>query len=465
MTATVHPLAVRLTRYVPDDHRPHPRQHAFLWLNCFEALYGGAAGGGKSDALLMAALQYVDQAGYAALLLRKTFSDLALPGAIMDRSKQWLAGTDARWSELEKTWSFPRGGRLTFGFLQTTNDKYRYQGSEWDFVGFDEATQFDEDDYVYLASRIRKIEGNPIPSRLRAASNPGGRGHEWVKRRFVQRQPRPNDAEDTPERCAARRFIPAKLDDNPSLNQTAYREALSLLDPQTRLQLLNGDWDARQPGAWVYDAEEIAAALDLGRRLDSLNGSALPPAGGSVALGIDWGEHTSGLVIHPLEAGGIWVTDEIVEKSAVPSVAAHRMIDTALTRGYPVTSARFDAAGVQSMRQFMATAKERGMCEPGDPTKLTWQSVPFGKYKAETINYLRLLFARTGAGEATRVIAISPRCTELARQLRALQFKDDDAGAILKQDDHGPDALVAGVAPIAARHRATVDGLLRSAAA
>lgn len=445
-----HALAVRLTRYVPADHRPHPRQHAFLWLNCFEALYGGAAGGGKSDALLMAALQYVDQPHYSALLLRKTYADLSLPGALMDRAHQWLAGTDARWNDTEKTYRFPSGATLTFGYLQTSNDKYRYQGSEFQFVGFDEATQFDEADYLYLASRLRKTDGDTIPLRLRAASNPGGRGHEWVKRRFIG-----PDAKQH-----GRRFIPARLVDNPSLDQATYRASLDLLDPQTRAQLLNGDWDARQPGAWVYDADAITAAVTLGEQLDH---SAPPPLGDRLALGIDWGEHTAGLVIYPLEAGGVWITDEIVETSAIPSVAANRMLDVAARHRVPVTSARFDAAGVQSMRQFMAVAQERGLCQVGDPTRLRWESIPFGKYKTETISYLRLLFSRVAAGETTRIIAISPRCSELVRQLRNLQFKDDDAGTILKQDDHGPDALVAGVAPIAARHRATVE-TLRSAA-
>src|SRR5277367_4185112 len=91
------PLAVRATGYLP--HKPHPAQHAFLALNCEEALYGGAAGGGKSDALLMAALQFVDVPGYAALIVRKTFKQLDSSGAIMARAKEWLRGTDARWHD------------------------------------------------------------------------------------------------------------------------------------------------------------------------------------------------------------------------------------------------------------------------------------------------------------------------------------------------------------------------------
>src|SRR5688572_25485242 len=91
--------------YVPET--PSDTQRAFLALDTPEALYGGAAGGGKSSALLMAALQHVHVPGYAALLLRRTYADLSLPGALMDRAREWLMNTDARWNAQTKTWHFP----------------------------------------------------------------------------------------------------------------------------------------------------------------------------------------------------------------------------------------------------------------------------------------------------------------------------------------------------------------------
>lgn len=229
-------------------HAPHPPQAAFCALDSFEALYGGAAGGGKSDALLMAALQYVDQPGYAALLLRRTYADLSLPNALMDRAQRWLAASPARWDDVTKTWRFPSGATLTFGYLQNVNDKYRYQGAEFQFIGFDEATQFPESDYTYLSSRLRRLEGSQIPLRMRAASNPGGIGHAWVKRRFVNRATR-----------ADRIYLPAKLHENPSLDQAAYRRSLDELDATTREQYLNGDWDVRElNGREFFDADDLA---------------------------------------------------------------------------------------------------------------------------------------------------------------------------------------------------------------
>lgn len=220
--------------------KPTKKQAAFLVRNELEALYGGAAAGGKSSALLMAALQYVDVPNYAALILRRTYADLALPGAIMDRAFDWLMNTDAKWRDKDKTWDFPSGATLTFGYLETDKDRYRYQSSEFQFVGFDELTQFPEIPYTYLFSRLRKLEGAQVPIRMRAASNPGGVGHEWVKARFFQ--PYHN-----------RVFIGARLEDNPYVDQAAYEESLKLLDYVTREQLRKGDWDISESGGIFFE--------------------------------------------------------------------------------------------------------------------------------------------------------------------------------------------------------------------
>ena len=184
----------------------------------------------------MAALQYVDVPGYSALLLRRTYADLSLPGALMDRANDWLRPTDAKWHDKEKVWQFPSGATITFGYLETENTKYRYQGAELQFIGFDELTQFPESQYRYLFSRLRRLKDSAIPLRMRSASNPGGMGHEWVRRRFV----------DASEHKGV--FISAKLDDNPHLDRDEYAQSLNELDPVTRAQLLNGDWEARPAG-------------------------------------------------------------------------------------------------------------------------------------------------------------------------------------------------------------------------
>ncbi len=224
-------LTILENEYIPQE--PTEKQAQFLLELSEEALYGGAAGGGKSSSLLMTALQYVNIPNYSALVLRRTYPDLSLPDAIMDRAHKWLVGTNAVWIASEKTWKFPSGATLTFGYLDTANDKYRYQGAAFQCICFDEVTQFLENDYLYLYSRLRRLAGSIIPIRMRCAGNPGGRGHQWVKDRFID---------------GDRVFYPASLKDNPHLDRDEYVRALSKLDPVTREQLLNGNWNVAESG-------------------------------------------------------------------------------------------------------------------------------------------------------------------------------------------------------------------------
>ena len=228
------------TRYIP--HAPTERQWAFLLLDCKEALYGGQAGGGKSDALLMAALQYVDTPGYHAILFRRTYADLERPGALIPRSHEWLQGTDAHWNG--RRWTFPSGAVLDFGYLDNANDIYRYQSSEYQFLGFDELTQFEESWYRYLFSRARRTTSVNAPVRVRTASNPGGVGHDWVRRRFF------DDGF-----IHGRAFVPARLEDNPHINTEEYDESLQELDPITYAQLRHGDWSVRATGPFFARAD------------------------------------------------------------------------------------------------------------------------------------------------------------------------------------------------------------------
>lgn len=273
-------------------HIPHPKQQVFLSLLCREAMYGGAAGGGKSDAVLMSALQYVDVPGYSALILRRTWPDLNAAGAILDRAKTWLTATDARMRDGGRVFEFPSGARLSFGYLLHDKDKYKFQSAEYQFIGFDELTHFEENQYLYLFSRLRRpdlvclncnmavrkgkgdsyfhsdlespcedvfpdpkvIEQYPaaadgttlfdVPLRMRSATNPGGVGNEWVKNRFV-----------TPEtREPGSVFVPAKLKDNPSLDRQSYRESLSHLSEVDRARLEDGDWDMTEAGEFFERA-------------------------------------------------------------------------------------------------------------------------------------------------------------------------------------------------------------------
>ena len=507
------PLGLRLL-YSP--HVPHPRQHAFLLLDDMgveEAFYGGAGGGGKSDALLMAALRYVDVPGYSALILRKTFNELALPGAIMSRAQEWLANTDARWNSQDHRFTFPSGATLSFGYLDKKDDHLRYSGAEFQFIAFDELTHFSEDVYRFMFTRLRKPAepDNPlsrVPLRMRSASNPGSRGHEWVRRRLVKRQVKEvaegeePDPLDTEERAAARVYIPARIVDNPSVDQEAYERQLANADPYVRAQILDGDWDARPPGKWVYDHNHLAAVFALGDDFDQmlLDGTLPPPAGDLLTIGIDWGEHTHALIGWPLVGGGLYVVAEHVTTSGEPGETTAGIIgrpkitvrgnpdpeaeqeivgvlDTVVEiarrkddkgrsilprKGLPLALVRahhYDAAGIQPMRTYLklARARHRGArsiaVSFGAAAPVSGRKAAKRSYKAETIGHLRAMARRTAEEKTTGVLAIGGRCPELRRQLPLLLWRDREAGIVEKGDDHGPDALIALDAPQAVKGR------------
>lgn len=207
-------------------------------------------GGGKSDALLMAALQFFDVPGYAALILRTSRLALALPDGLIPRAHLWLDGTGATWSAQDKRWTSPEGATITFGYLEREADRYRYASSAYQLIGFEELTEFKrEEDYRFLFSRLRKPSSGPlakVPLRMRATTNPVGPGYAWVKQRFV-------DAGNT----ASRAFLPSRLEDNPSLDAEAYEEALAQLPPLLRAKLRQGDWSAVEKGQ-IFERDMLA---------------------------------------------------------------------------------------------------------------------------------------------------------------------------------------------------------------
>lgn len=242
---------------------PTPLQTAFCILPHRKVLFGGSAGSGKSEALLAAALQYVDFPGYSAIIYRRTYADLSRKGALLDRAMTWLGphmgkGGTVKFHPITNSFHFSSGATLAFGYMGSRGASESVQGAEYHFVGVDEVTQHFKQDVEWAVSRLRRTAGTRIPLRVRFTGNPGGRGHQWVREDFkIVKNPRHDPTnyleigghrfsveppfiganEDNP-------FIPARLIDNPFLDQANYIQSLSGLDPITKAQLLDGDWDS-----------------------------------------------------------------------------------------------------------------------------------------------------------------------------------------------------------------------------
>ena len=386
---------------------PTPRQRAFLAVDALEALYGGAAGGGKSSALLMEALRDAGRTGYAALILRRKYTDLALPGAIMDRAHEWLRPQGIPWSDKDKTFRFPNGGTITFGYLDTEQDKFRYQSSEFQCICFDELTQFTQTQYTYLLSRLRKTKTAALADvrlRMRAGSNPGGFGHKWVFDRFVNGKTKREH----------RVFVPALMGDNPHLDQESYRKSLAELDPITRKQL--------EEGLWVMDSAGLVYRPAGMTIIDSV-----PSGDWTYLIGLDFGVTDDNAVsvlgwraydrtVYVLEAYKI---------HAGPSEMAEHV--RAVERKYKAVKIVGDTGGLG--KAFAKEMRDRYNV-PVDPAE-----------KHNKLGYISLLNGELDTG---RVRVVGPTCIELLEEWDMLAWHPSRTKEHEGMANHAADATLYG---------------------
>jgi hypothetical protein len=224
-------------------------QTQFLAASEREVFYGGARGGDKSYAMLVDPLRYCSRTHHRALLIRRTMPELR---DLITHSQRLYsrAFPGAKWREQEKEWRFPSGAKIEFGYAENMTDVLRYQGQSYTWIGIDELPQYPSPDiYNFLRSSLRSVDPE-IPVFMRATGNPGNVGSGWVREMFVDPS-EPNKCFiiniNTPvgNKSITRRFIPAKLQDNPYLMQTDdYYAMLASLPEIQRRQFLDGDWDA-----------------------------------------------------------------------------------------------------------------------------------------------------------------------------------------------------------------------------
>jgi predicted phage terminase large subunit-like protein len=300
---------MRFNQYIKE--KPFAKQLAYMLLPHQEALYGGRAGGGKSSALLSIALGYVHIPGYSCIIFRRTLTDLKQPGALLSRAHEWLKGTDARWAGDEHIYYFPTRGpdgepaepaKIAFGYMGESNIRNRYKSAEYQMLIWDELTEFDIEDYLFMFSRLRAKacpihktgdDGKPawddkcgwcslyrqLPLKVRSATNPGSVGHAWVKDRFritpgdpnVREWEIPNDATEVEwvGKHPDRPFLQADYRDNPFIIQEDYAKSLDNLPPLERARFKYGNWaanfDARFDRRWARYYSTLGDYFVLGR--------------------------------------------------------------------------------------------------------------------------------------------------------------------------------------------------------
>lgn len=242
--------------------QPGPQLEAILADSCPELFYGGAAGGGKSDFLLGDFLQDVPTYGrhWQGILFRRTYNELE---ELIRRSREIYPASGAVWHEQAKTWSWPNGAQLRMRYIERDSDATRYQGHAYTWIGWDELTQWPSDyGYRFLRGRLRSA--NPVPTkRIRAAANPGGVGHHWVKAYFVDPAPGGYCPITDPITKMERMFIPAKLRDNQILlsSDPGYGDRLRGLASNAMVRAwLEGDWTVIEGAffdCWRYESHVI----------------------------------------------------------------------------------------------------------------------------------------------------------------------------------------------------------------
>lgn len=229
--------------------KPHKIQTKFLSLpdSIFEALYGGAAGGGKSEVLLNLPIVrgFYQEPRFKGILFRRTYPELESELIHRSESQGIYAACGGKYNKEKRRWVFPSGAIIQFGHLEYDSDVRKYDSAEYSYIAFDELTSFTEYMYTYLFSRCRPASSK-LPGIIRSGTNPGGIGHSWVRARFVEPAPYgtiirtkfPNG--DKLDRI----FIQSKALDNPHLLENApnYLASLQGMAEKDRRAKLDGDW-------------------------------------------------------------------------------------------------------------------------------------------------------------------------------------------------------------------------------
>jgi len=312
-------------------------QEEFLSASERDVLYGGAAGGGKSFALLADPLRYCTNPNHRGLLLRRTLDELT---ELIDKSRQLYpkAFPGAKFRESKSTWHFPSGATIWFTYLDKDKDVTRFQGQAFNWIGIDEITQYPTP-YVwdYLRSRLRSTDPELQQNLyMRCTANPGGIGGWWIKKMYIDigEHNKPFPASDVEtgkpflwpqghekegQPLFYRRFIPARLTDNPFLMADGQYEAMLRSLPEIeRKRLLEGDWDVADGAAFpeFSRAKHVVEPFDLPTNWPRIRAADYGYASPSCVLwgAIDWDNN-------------IWIYRELYVKQLTAEQLADKILE------------------------------------------------------------------------------------------------------------------------------------------
>ena len=404
-------------------------QTQFLAASEREVFYGGARGGGKSYAMLVDPLRYCSYANHRALLVRRTMPELR---DLIQKSQLLYskAFPNAKWREQEKEWRFPSGAKIEFGYAENMTDVLRYQGQSYTWIGIDELPQYPSPDiYNFLRSSLRSVDKD-IPVYLRATGNPGNVGSQWVREMFVD-PAEPNTAFnvgiDTPngKKYITRRFIPAKLQDNPYLMQTDdYYIMLASLPEAQRKQFLDGDWDAYENSAFP----------EFDKRLHVVEPFEVP-SGWYKFRAADWGYSSPACVLwFAIDYNNnIWIYRELYTKKVTADHFARQVIN--LEHGEHVHYGVLDAS----------TWAKRGDVGPSIAETMIQQGCrwrPSDRSPKSRINGKLEIHKRLKVIDDEPGIRIFANCRNLIRTLGTLPIDDKNPEDVdTHAEDHAYDAL------------------------
>lgn len=423
---------------VPDDYEiiwapHHGPQAKFTAASEFEVFYGGAKGGGKSDAITAIAGRQTEYPRYRALILRETFGEVE---ELIIRSHQIYSRHPQQpaWNGEHKRWRFPSGAFIQFGYCQRMEDVERYQGREWAFVGFDELANVpDERIWLDLMKEVRCPDPRVVRM-MRGTGNPGFAGHLWTKKRFIVPCGRQGERvhrfehkmPDGTVYHLTRRYIPARISDNPIYaNDPIYLSVLNSLPEVRRRQLLEGDWDV---GAGMA-LEELDAAKHF---VDPFE----PPDHWLRIGGHDWGFAHPWVAIEIAvdEDGRMWVVDTVKGHRMLPDEIADRMVRTLNVRKMRYVAAGHDCWHRHRARHEATPTVAERLVAAGIPVKRANQDRVAG------LNNLRDYLGWRGRGPEGQdwdpglMFMDTPGNRWLFEQLQGMVVDPDDMELVLKVD-------------------------------